>query len=144
MERVDRENADIFLGGVFFGCREVNLFIGGASGEERKEEKEERKEEVITGRLHGGKTEFVYREVRNTKRGGGVKGKIGGLVGYLAPHPKRTTGMVLRRMTRSRPRDQLSMYSRSMAIHSSKSVTLLRPRICQMQVRPGFMLRRRR
>jgi len=37
--------------------------------------------------------------------------------GYIAPVPRNTAGTVLRRIRRSSPSDQLSMYSRSRRIH---------------------------
>ena len=62
---------------------------------------------------------------------------------YFAPKPVRTTGTVRARILRSSQSDQLSMYWRSSFIHWSKPMWL-RPLICQMQVRPGFIERRRR
>src|ERR1041385_9118732 len=63
---------------------------------------------------------------------------------YLAPVPARTTGTVHHRIFRSSQKDQLSMYSRSRRTQSRKSERLLRPLICQRQVRPGLTLKRRR
>jgi hypothetical protein len=62
---------------------------------------------------------------------------------YFAPLAVRTTGMVLSRIPKSRASDQLSMYSRSSFIHSSKR-RLLRPLICHRHVSPGFTLSLRR
>ena len=49
----------------------------------------------------------------------------------------------LTRTLKSSQSDILRMYSRSNSIHSSKP-TVERPLICQRQVRPGFIARRRR
>src|SRR5881628_1873197 len=63
---------------------------------------------------------------------------------YLAPAPVSTIGTVRQRILRSSHSDQLSMYSRSSRTQSRKSEILLRPLICQRQVKPGLTLSRRR
>src|SRR5205085_5569551 len=55
---------------------------------------------------------------------------------YDAPVPVTTAGIVLMRIFRSRPSDQLSMYARSSRIHSSNA-TSLRPDVCHKPVIPG-------
>src|SRR5574340_660717 len=62
---------------------------------------------------------------------------------HWAPRAPSTAGMVLRQMRTSFQSDHSSMYWRSSSIQRSKSISL-RPLICQMQVMPGFMERRRR
>src|SRR5512140_1559330 len=54
------------------------------------------------------------------------------------PEPLSTVGTVLARIFASSTSDQLSMYSKSRCIQSSKSIAL-RPLTCQRQVRPGFI-----
>src|SRR2546429_3940066 len=66
---------------------------------------------------------------------------IQGLPQY-APEPFRTVGTVCSSILRSKARDHLSMYSKSMTTQSSK-LTSLRPFTCQRHVTPGFMLKRR-
>src|SRR6266704_300739 len=61
---------------------------------------------------------------------------------HAAPTPRSTAGTVLIRMRKSRASDHRSIYSRSNRIHSSKP-SRQRPWICQRQVRPGRMLKRR-
>ena len=56
--------------------------------------------------------------------------------------PKMTTGTVFNRILASSQSDQLSRYSRSSFIHSSKAM-LFRPLTCQRQVIPGFIENRR-
>src|SRR3989338_3747587 len=58
---------------------------------------------------------------------------------YLAPIENSTTGIVFNKILKSRPSDHLSIYSRSILIHFSKS-TLFLPLVCHRHVSPGFML----
>src|SRR5437879_9699844 len=66
-----------------------------------------------------------------------------GLPSQAAPVPFRTAGIVRIKIWRSSHRDHLSMYCMSSSIHRSKEMELL-PLICQRQVIPGRMLKRRR
>lgn len=59
-----------------------------------------------------------------------------------APFPKRTAGIVLTSSLKSPHRLQVSMYSTSSFVHSSKGI-VLRPLTCQIHVIPGRMERRR-
>lgn len=63
---------------------------------------------------------------------------------YMAPRFLRTAPTVLKRSLKSKPMDQLQMYSVSSLTTSSKSVISLRPLTCHMPVMPGFMARRAR
>src|SRR5215471_19800968 len=63
---------------------------------------------------------------------------------HAAPRAVNTAGSVLASIFRSRESDHESMYCRSSFIHVSKSEISERPLTCQRQVRPGFMLKRRR
>ena len=64
-------------------------------------------------------------------------------VGQCAPRDSRTAGTVRKQIWMSCQSDQVSMYSRSSFIHWSKEMSD-RPLTCQVQVMPGFTLRRRR
>src|SRR5215831_13098530 len=61
---------------------------------------------------------------------------------YTAPVPFKTTGTVFKRMRKSSRSDQLSMYSKSCRIQSSKLI-VLRAFTCHSPVRPGTTQKRR-